>query len=274
MIFLIACEQDIILDIPEAEKKIVVNAVISPGDSLKINLSKSLYILDSDNDKPTFLANATANLYENSSFIQTLFYLNNGNYVSSHQVKEGNIYRLEVSVPDFNMVSAETRIPNKIKILKLDTATVSGSNEYDKNLQFKLRFNDPPAEENYYMITVYQSFNNSGTYDFSRIGSSSQDEAIGLIRTFDQRLIFTDELINGKNTEIVFKTQNFFHGDIVKVELSHITRDYFLYLKSLDLQYKTKNNPFAENVKVYNNIENGFGILGAFNPYSDTLTIQ
>ena len=74
--------------------------------------------------------------------------------------------------------------------------------------------------------------------------------------------LFTDELFNGKKAEISFYGENHTGGGIYKINLKNITRDYYLYLKSHTLQFENIDNPFAEPVQVYHNVNNGFGILG------------
>ncbi len=44
-----------------------------------------------------------------------------------------------------------------------------------------------------------------------------------------------------------------------------VTEDYYLYLKSYSSQIYFEDNPFSEPVQIYTNIENGAGLMGAYN---------
>ena len=48
-------------------------------------------------------------------------------------------------------------------------------------------------------------------------------------------------------------------------ELSSISRDNYLFIKSEAASREARDNPFAEPVIVHNNIENGIGIFRARN---------
>ena len=43
--------------------------------------------------------------------------------------------------------------------------------------------------------------------------------------------------------------------------LHNISQDYYYYRRSLELYNQSSDNPFAQPVQVYSNIENGFGIF-------------
>ena len=49
----------------------------------------------------------------------------------------------------------------------------------------------------------------------------------------------------------------------VMVELESITKDYYNFLKSMELYRITASDGYAEPVQIYSNVQNGWGILGA-----------
>ena len=55
-----------------------------------------------------------------------------------------------------------------------------------------------------------------------------------------------------------------FHNDI-KVNLECISKELFMYYKTLDAQDWYGESPFSEPVRLHTNIINGSGILGACN---------
>ena len=80
IIFLSNCEKVIDIDIPERDRKIVINGFINPYSLFSVNISKSLNILDVTEVK--FLNDVTVNVYENNQFIDTLNYI--GKVSSNH----------------------------------------------------------------------------------------------------------------------------------------------------------------------------------------------
>ena len=52
----------------------------------------------------------------------------------------------------------------------------------------------------------------------------------------------------------------------VYVELRTITQEYYKYHSSLARQLIVRQDPFAEPVTIYNNIEGGYGNFSGFSP--------
>lgn len=50
------------------------------------------------------------------------------------------------------------------------------------------------------------------------------------------------------------------------VQVKHMSRDYYLYQFSGQLQQWVEDDPFAQPAQVHNNIENGIGCLGSYHP--------
>jgi hypothetical protein len=95
--------------------------------------------------------------------------------------------------------------------------------------------------------------------------------------------IFSDRLFNGKNYDLSFNSRNgysisgiestdtvfwdsiqdgeYFHFII---ELHHLSKDTYLYFKSIDAQQGVDHLPFVEPVQVYSNVDNGVGIFGSY----------
>ncbi|KAA3640405.1 MAG: DUF4249 family protein, partial [Bacteroidetes bacterium] len=82
----------------------------------------------------------------------------------------------------------------------------------------------------------------------------------------EQGLVFTDKAFDGN--EYTIKGWDYGWWETVesfKLELVNLSKDGYLYLRSLEDYYNSEGNPFAQPATVYSNIENGYGIfaLGA-----------
>lgn len=105
-----------------------------------------------------------------------------------------------------------------------------------------------------------------------------------LASSYNYYSVFTDRLFNGKNYVLSFNTRDsyaavsgnessdtitwdsFQEGEYsqITIELHHITKDTYLYLKSIDVQQGIDHLAFVEPVQVYSNVENGAGIFGSY----------
>lgn len=74
--------------------------------------------------------------------------------------------------------------------------------------------------------------------------------------------ILKDDLFNGQSFSI---EKQGFSSTVDSAELIvrfyKITEEIYLYYKSYQLYQETRDNPFAEPVQLYSNLENGFGVL-------------
>lgn len=97
------------------------------------------------------------------------------------------------------------------------------------------------------------------------------------------RRVFDDKLFNNQSydVEIVFQmpvgvAAASYFGDGERsidgvfrrffIEVRSISEDYYLYNKTLSIQEAISDDPFAEPVQIYSNIENGHGIFAGYNP--------
>ena len=289
---LFSCEKIIEIDIPDSERKIVVNGLINPDSLVRINLSRSLSVLE-DNDF-VYLENASASLFENDQQVGDLQYQGDGFYfLPDFLPASESTYRLEVSSPGLQSVSAVTELPNPITLGDLDTATVA--NEWDEELRISFTISDPGNEQNRYAVTIFSTFKffdwetmmqtdslvTEPAY-FSFIegtGDGLQDRVIE-DRTsvfFGNKMFLTDALFNGRDFEVNLTVGKyaFFEADTIwmDVNLEHVAEPYYFYAISSNKYQRSNGNPFAEPVSVYTNIEKGLGLFSGYTSSSKQLVI-
>lgn len=223
------------------------------------------------------------------------------------KAEAGKTYKLVVSHPNFKTVKCETSIPMPINILGLDTITkMDVSNGFYKTFQMKIKFQDTQGKKNYYRLTyksisgravpinitpkdttlliavTNQSTGRQFTSDDPIINPSSEDANDFLFgspsNTFN---LFTDELIEGKEYELTIDDFNYIYEStiidasigefiILNIELQSITREAYLYMKSVNAYNYYNGDLFSEPVQVFTNMENGIGIFAG---YSSSLKI-
>lgn len=277
LVVFFSCEKIIDMDIPDGEHKIVVNSLFSDNDSsLLVHISQSLHVLDKTNQLN--LSGAEVKLYEDNVFLATLDSVGEGFFsIDSWPLAVGKKYEIEVSCTGLASVNAINIIPEKVFINQFDTSSVV---RYQTNLiECRMKINDPVNIKNFYIVkAIAYIFEESEKYEYL-VNLISDDPIVEEYLDWgDSGFMFSDELINGKNYELVFYCDEWAVSSwsdapvIVEFFLETVSEDYFKYTKSYSKHKLTKNDPFAEPVQVFCNVKNGFGIFAGYS--SDIKTME
>lgn len=308
-----SCESVLFIELEEADKLIVVNGAISNDSTVRIQVSRTRHILDNAPVIP--LENAQAMLYRGGSLVAQLSHTENGYYVSNDYTPEtGEEYRIEVENKGYPPVSAGCIIPEPVGIKDLDTLSVVLDSDNDpyywpheqEMFQFDLTIQDPPGDENYYLLNMktdrsmtewrdttvilvdslyyggqWNYFPRDSTYpvgDVVRYTSYpfiSTNDIIVEATTADG-IIFSDQLIDGKSYSLrgTISTHSLESADsaLVSFRLHTISESYYRYLKSRQKHYESRDNYLAVPVIVYSNIESGTGFFGGYSTDVYTIT--
>ncbi len=164
-----SCREPIDISVPDTEKKIVLNGLINPDSTVKVNLSRSISILEND-DKIRFLENASVKLYEDDIFREDLQYDVNGYYRGTVYPQIGKTYKITAEYSPLETVDAETEILQVPTISEINAepdfysdtqtwydtetgepfdTTINTLNQVKINITLK----DPPNQINYYLLT-------------------------------------------------------------------------------------------------------------------------
>ncbi len=280
-----SCQKIIDISVPDQSRKIVLGSIINSDNLVVVRLSESKSILE-DNDF-ILLEDAEVKLFEENQYVGTLNYTGSSRYVlpDFYPVNE-RTYRIEVNHQVLASVRSEIRIPKTVPILEIDTSsTISeyGNETYIVNVKIA----DPGGEDNFYTLSVAatsrvfdwntQELTDSIETHMLYLNSIDEgDPGIGgelvnqdLNYFIDDKLFVSDALFDGQEHEFSVAIESyFFYGMadtvMLDVRLDHIDPSYYYYSVSKQKYYQADGNPFSEPVQVYNNIENGFGILSAY----------
>jgi hypothetical protein len=284
LIILIACEKTVYIDIPDKGRMITINSLFNPDSLLKVNVSKSCYILNNDIQA---IENATVEIYENANLINTLPYLNNGWYKSTIQKpSSGDRYKIKVTVPGMGTAETESYIPPETNIISIDTASVMRTDNEGyrhEQFEFRVKFKDNPNENNYYLLAPMEI--HIYTYDDYEGDTIISDTAqhIMYFESSDPSLIenlrgkgalFDDNLFNGNTYEFVFSVEKYFYDTTsICIKLKSISEDYFKYLATCYKHMDANWDPFMEKISVYSNVKGGLGIFGGYSLTTDTIVV-
>ena len=191
MISLFSCVKVLDYEIPEDEKRIVINGLLSDSDTFKVYIHKSLHILDRLGTKA--INNALVELYDGDQIVSAMNQGTNGFYTSNYMPAYGHDYRLTVSVPGMKTASARCILPVPVPIERVDTTmTIHEDVQYhsiyynDSSIVTEVKtrlaeifsiiaFTDPGETENYYELEG--TFSNFNDYAYS-LGDSSAGPVI------------------------------------------------------------------------------------------------
>ncbi len=269
---LISCEKEIQYKGEGKDPVLVLNGINENDSIFRIYLERSYFFLSNESQSDKYIkTGATVTLTNLSSgeiFTMTNSSLDNKYefpFVTSQNVK----FKIEVSHPDYESISAEMTTVPKINLNAVDTSTFESNNGTRKKAV--LKWNDPVGK-NFYFVKV-SVFNPEGAYTnmqyFSCLDPVFEDGGSSIVGESEYpEIYFTDELFDGneKTLEIDFysyKTDSIQNAPIYTYSLISMNKETYQYFISV----KKASNVgfFTEPVKVFSNINNGFGIFGSMN---------
>jgi hypothetical protein len=264
---LTGCDLAVDVEAPFSEPDLVLNSVLTPDSLLSARVSLNRYALD---DKPfEKIDNAQVVVYEADIAIDTLTPKGRGFYKSKKiRPEPGKTYSIKASDGNHQPVTAVTFIPVATKLISAvfgETVQVDGN----ETTELKIKFKDDQAVKNYYqlIVEIAQEIYDDETDKVVAVTYwcelSSVDPAIQNDEPKPRSAIFKDLLFNGKEVELTFKVKGRLTG-ITNVILRTLNESLYDYFRTSSLQETVADNPFAQPVNVYNNVENGLGIFSGY----------
>ncbi len=280
-----ACEKIIDIEIPDNERKIVVNGIISEDQTAAVNLSRSLTVLEAD--EFVFIYDAAVRLFQGDRLVGQFTADKNGTYfLPDFKPLAGNTYRLTVDYPGLNPVEAETTVPDMVPMTTCDTLVIESEWGY-RDYRIKIVFNDPAGKDNYYGLSVhityeeidYVTMEPTGNivtrlvYIYSDSDMFVEDES----HNYGGKIYFDDLLFEGQSKSVEVGLYDYIMSmvDSVKIEvhLEQLDPAFYKYVVSNEAYQQAHNNPFAEPVQVYTNIHGGLGIFSSYSYSSRSFTL-
>ena len=276
------------LPTPEHTPVMAISAFINSTstDSLKFQVTRTFGLFE---ERPANsqdnLSGAEVKLFEDGNllynFIENSSEFESG-YVSPPLLEafggEGKTYKLEVTHPDYGTATATQVMPNAIPLTNVEYRSLENSGGFDgNNGEFKLTFNDPAGEENYYELTASQLI----TYTYEDFDGNiieeeyTQEIYLGSDGPPDpnvtQGFNYSAMLLSDKNFDgqtFTLSAEFYEYIDLGGEDIPAptytiywrtVTKDYFNYSKSLLDNSNAQDNPFAEPVSLYTNMDGGVG---------------
>ncbi|MDR1098366.1 MAG: DUF4249 domain-containing protein [Tannerella sp.] len=283
-----SCNNDVDFKGKEPASKMVVNAVInSQSDTSLIKLSESTFIYS--DVKPKFIENPNIEVKINDRPVTTSFdhvKRMNSYYNFTASLHPGDKVEVSVHTAEHGTVYGADIVPQAPVIASVDYEWFTGQDNYSR-LRTLVTVKDKPNEKNYYRILIkgksILEYEGAPTFDEvdwqfldvhvdQEILFNNIDGIAGNDTDTHTYRIFSDDLFQGKEYTLnVYVRQDKPEEDswgmvirrLIKVEIHALSESLYLYLRSLEIA--SNEDIFQEPVKVYTNIEGGYGVLGIYN---------
>lgn len=275
-----SCEKELNLDAEFKTNKLVVYSFFSSNEVWEVEVSKSLNILEEKEFE--LVKNANVEIQdENGDLIESLIF-QDSTYVSALGTKPilGKKYKLRVSAPNFESVTSEGECADNVPIISLDSTSSIGGRWGDRNYKCSIKFQDVAGKENYYALIlkhnrteIDSNFRTVDTtiYQYEQ-SLSSNDGFVDNTGLYFSAITFKDKFFDGQQKTLNFNFSLFQSNSrkVIydnKLQFVSLTKESYNYLTSSNLFFENEDDPFANPVQVFDNIENGFGLFGGQSIY-------
>jgi hypothetical protein len=269
--------------LPQTDSKLVVACFISPQDTiLSAKVTETKVLIGSTGDIRNDIKNATVKLSDGVKTVQLFYSASLGYYrilPKELPIIVGKTYSIDVSTPDGRKVNATTTVPNNVPIkeIKVDsssnTSGFGGNQVVNTSYTVKVIWQDIANATNFYRaLSVYDVIYNIPDPKNAKNIIQSLVSTIVDLRTLDDKdtdgqLLSLSREYQPNNVGANIQGNQIELGkrlDKIRVGLFQTDINYYNYHTSLRKQ-RENNNPFAEPVLLFTNINGGFGCFGAYN---------
>jgi Domain of unknown function (DUF4249) len=258
------------------------------------------------------IPNTKVELLKNGQLLGTIPYSKKGYHVAKGLFKldtiSGTSYTIRVSAPNFETAEASQKVQGSFKILRggyrrdaavsRDESDPFSTPRKGDELTFELE--DNGSDENYYTLSSplnYSYYNTRGlSVTITKDTLKKQYNSVGYLNNIDPNMedgFLPDRTFNGKNylwrfwlePNLIFYVNDpntggrylegkIKKGDKISTSILSVSKDYILFLKTLDLAYSAQDNPFfTEPVILHTNVKNGYGIFTISSKKSATFVV-
>jgi hypothetical protein len=109
-----ACVKDMEIDVPDANREVIVTCLFNPDDKWELTLSETKRMPE---DKDIFIDDASVEVISETGEIIALNYLGEkGLYTSDSYPEMGKTYTLKVDIPGHKEITAKSKVPDFVKV--------------------------------------------------------------------------------------------------------------------------------------------------------------
>lgn len=246
------------VDLPEVDPKLVLNAWIQPGDSIiRASLTHSYPVGKAHNwndnpdvtDAVVYLRNGSQNLQLVYDGMERVYKAAGAGF----SLVPGQACTISADAPGYPAVDGTTTIPDPgpVGIGYLGVKQSWDEDWGGEVLRYSFKLQDPPGRENYYRVMLAVSYEDDTSFDMAYYREPEYGSPV-----------ISD--LNKDGEDILISFVDGYQGMPYYIKLIVFTTDeaYYHYHKSVYTY--TGDDPFAEPVQIYSNINNGLGAIGSY----------
>ena len=295
-VMLVACQDEVAVNIPQNQKLVVLSNFTT--DSLfKASVSVSAPLNNYNFEYPDDLE---FQFYKDDIFIENLSFKASDDpffiapyYFSNTPIEEGVEYSIRINHPSYPSIYSKNSIPSAVDISSFDligrSMVLDSSGVGVEHYIIRSRVQFPVHDDQpYFHLLAWQQLI---YYDVIN-GDTIQDHIgfeplyITAATSFSYTRLYDDQgiLINQNDlrqsvTKLILEFDLYRYPDFefkspIYITLRHVSKDYYLFHKSLAEQGDTDNNQsllYTSPAFIHNNIEGGIGNFSAYNTSIDSL---
>ncbi len=286
-IIIINCDSPANIDFSKHKSQLVANSFFNPDSVWTVNLSSSIGAFEDDEIK--VINNAEVEIWNNDILLATLPNVGEGKFqISSLKPVAGGKYTLKVYSQGYDNIRAEEITPFVVSIESVESniSIDTSQNNFTANISINFTFADLSSVLNFYTIALF--INTNEVTNLQAWLSTSDEVVLESVRDIfseepgdeysSHTFLFSDKLFNGQHKTINISSEFFMFEEEniteIKLVLSNISKAYYDYTRTMELKLYRGNDPFAEPVLIYENIENGLGIFAGYNSSSATIQVD
>ena len=280
---LTGCKNIVDVDVPTPPPTLALYGFVHPDAPVQLDVYRTAEMGESTTTEALRLTDAEVTVAA-AQQQEVLRYVPGKGYAGSGLVTSpGQTYRVEVSRPGFETVRAETTIPARPQV-QVQTRNLGLEDGY---FIFEITLTiDDPAGENYYRLGMFRSIpperRTQGvawehvSFTASDVSLRTNPADVGGQRLEEAPQSFRiayigDAAFDGsaKQLRLLAQYRDFELPTHASLVVTSMGRDYFAYHRDLELQRRNLDDPFAEPVALFSNVEDGAGVFGS---YANTVT--
>jgi hypothetical protein len=272
---LFACEQEVAnVKLPPNPSKLVVTSFISPQDSiLWVKIVQSVPVLGVRNTSNEYLEGLSVTMSDGAREVSLSRVNRSDTFAILSErllIVAGQTYFLKVQAVDGRQAEASCTVPEAFPStpeIELDSTIEQGGRYVSYNM--RMSWEDIAGSTNYYRVAgeirrVYRYSNNRGAVNWQPLywDSGTSNIYISDAKLDGNRLISPKGMMGGNPPGGSGQEMT---SSILYAYLLHTDYHYYQYHRSVYKAEISQDNPFAEPVLVYSNIQGGLGVFAAFN---------
>lgn len=298
--FFVRCAQEVFIDLPEEETKIVAISHFTTGQTFKVKVSLSQQVYDSGD--PVVPEKVDITLAKEGAFIDKLFKATSDDgqiYWESRDLAEpGVTYSINARIDGMPQASASSAIPAfyPLSPISIDPEKISRTPLSDGrmllNVPLELHLDQLPADKRYFAfglkhdVDVLQNVNGEWVTDFTYEGLptnySADGRTLSLLYDLSEPVVLINEKFwsenqgQGDNTlyldaRIPYNPAENEKPRRLYVEWRTLSEEFYKY--HLSIARQGSNLPLSDPDAVFNNVENGYGNFSGYSVAVDTLEL-